>query len=727
MEWSEHKAPDGRTYYYNSITKQSHWEKPEALKTATERLLSACPWKEYTSDAGKVYYYNTTTKVSRWTAPPEYLEIKQKVNAEKAAAGPVPGMTMPSAISPQVPFATTPLTSPYIMGENVVKTPGSNENSSSSAMDHAMAATLAQLDSIEVPNLPTSVESPEKPPVEVVEEPVIEFKDKKEAIEAFKDFLREKNVPTCTWEQCIKIISKDPKYNAFKKLSEKKQAFNAYKTQKQKEEKEEQRLKAKKSKENLEKFLMSNEKIDSTTKYYRCEEMFSSLDVWKAVPEPDRRDIYDDCIFNLTQREKEEARVLKKRNIKVLRKLLESMDSITYQTTWAEAQCLLLKNTEFTSDINLLGMDKEDALIVFEEHIRALEVEDIEDREMEKLRQKRLQRKNRDNFLTLLDALHEDGKLTSMSTWVELYPTISADLRFSAMLGQPGSTPLDLFKFYVDQLKANFQDDKKMIREILKERKFIVEVSTTFEEFATVVCEDERSASLDAGNVKLTYNSMLEKAESAEKDRLKEETRRLRKLENEVKGHWIEAALTTSDTWDKAKATIIDKLDFEAYDEELKIEELWKEFINETENTCSHHHARSKKSKKNRKHKKRSRTSSVSSGEASNIEESPIEEYEGGKKRKKKKKHKARSPSSEARSSVEKERSSKEESPIPVVVKKKKKEKKRKEKSISGSPISNVSDIISAKNGSDDQAMSESELESKRLALLAQLAEPMED
>lgn len=282
-------------------------------------MLSTCPWKEYTSDSGKVYYYNTISKESRWTAPIEYIEIKQKVTTEKKTT--VPGMIKPSDVPPQIPLEETPLTSPYITGENFAKTPGSNENSSSSAMDHAMAATLAQLESIEVPNLPVHEETWEKVSVEVVEEPVIEFKDKKEAIEAFKDFLREKNVPACTWEQCIKIISKDIKYNTFKKLNEKKQAFNAYKTQKQKEEKEEQRLKAKKSRENLEKFLMSHEKIDSTTKYYRCEEMFGTMEVWNSViPEPDRRDIYDDCIFNLTQREKEEARVLKKRNIKVLRK-----------------------------------------------------------------------------------------------------------------------------------------------------------------------------------------------------------------------------------------------------------------------------------------------------------------------------------------------------------------------------------------------------------------------
>ena len=231
------------------------------------------------------------------------------------------------------PSATTPITSPFAIAD-AVKTPGSNENSSSSAMDHAMAATLAQLDAIEVPNLPNYEETHEKPPAEVIEEPVIEFKDKKEAIEAFKDFLKEKNVPAGTWEQCIKIISKDPKYNTFKKLNEKKQAFNAYKTQKQKEEKEEQRLKAKKSRENLEKFLMSHEKIDSTTKYYKCEEMFSPMEVQKAVPEPDRRDIYDDCIFNLTQREKEEARVLKKRNIKVLRKFDEIFFEYPTEIFW---------------------------------------------------------------------------------------------------------------------------------------------------------------------------------------------------------------------------------------------------------------------------------------------------------------------------------------------------------------------------------------------------------
>ncbi|XP_053694183.1 pre-mRNA-processing factor 40 homolog A [Sabethes cyaneus] len=776
-EWTEHKAPDGRVYYYNSVSKQSLWEKPDELKSPAEKLLSQCPWKEYKSDQGKVYYHNVNTKESQWVAPPEYLELKEKVEAEKAAAEAAKAAALktvaPGAIPMMIPPVVLPVMSPALVTAESIPslsgvTPGSAENSSS-ALDQAMAATLA---AIEVPEDPAPKKEEEEKPV-VEEEPAVEFKDKREAIEAFKEFLREKNIPSSSsWEQCVKIVQKDPKFNIFKKLQEKKQAFNAYKTQKQKDEKEEQRLKVKKSKEELEKFLMTSDKMNASLKYYRCDEMFANLDVWKSVPELDRRDIYDDCIFNLAKREKEEARLLKKRNMRVLGELLEAMTSVTYQTTWSEAQVMLLENTSFKNDVNLLGMDKEDALIVFEEHIRTLEREEDEDKEREKKRVKRQQRKNRDQFLALLDGLHEEGKLTSMSLWVELYPIISADLRFSAMLGQIGSTPLDLFKFYVENLKARFHDEKKIIKEILKEKEFIVQSGTTFEDFATVVCEDKRSATLDAGNVKLTYNSLLEKAEAAEKERLKEETRRIRKMENELKGAWLEAGLSAGDSWDIAQKLVLELDVYDLYEKEDKVERLWEEFIKEAEDSCSHHHSRSKKSKKNRKHKKKSRSSSKSESEASEPEyekpakkkrksrsksrssrsesESDEQQSERERKRKKKKKHRrhSRSPSfEEPLMALETKNGTASKSPSPEVERKKrKKDKKKKEKRRSRS-VSRGSSPGAAKHrsppeeggrngggggsvspkGSDDVALSESELESQRAALLAQLNEQMDE
>lgn len=42
-------------------------------------------------------------------------------------------------------------------------------------------------------------------------------------------------------------------------------------------------------------------------------------------------------------------------------------------------------------------------------------------------------------FQMFLEELHQQGKLTSVSLWKELYPFISTDIRFSALLGQPGN------------------------------------------------------------------------------------------------------------------------------------------------------------------------------------------------------------------------------------------------------------------------------------------------
>uniref|UniRef100_A0A1B0C570 Pre-mRNA-processing factor 40 homolog A n=1 Tax=Glossina palpalis gambiensis TaxID=67801 RepID=A0A1B0C570_9MUSC len=771
-EWTEHKAPDGRPYYYNNVTKQSSWEKPEALMSPAERLQHQCPWKEYRSDAGKVYYHNINTKESRWEAPAEFVDMQAKVKAEEAAAAAkavaamtsssLAGIVPPSALANILPATLPTVTKINTPDIHSPLTPGSNENSSS-ALDHAMAATLA---SIEIPATTNNKEDKENKK-EATEDPKQVFKDKKEAIEAFKDLLREKNVPSnANWDQCVKILSKDPRYNAFKNLNEKKQTFNAYKTQKLKDEKEEARLRAKKAKEDLEKFLMTSEKMNSGVKYYKCEEIFAGNKIWTSVPEQDRRDIYEDCIFNLSKREKEESRILKKRNMKVLGELLESMTTISYCTTWAEAQVMLLENSAFKNDVNLLGMDKEDALIVFEEHIRTLEREEEEEREREKKRLKRQQRKNRDAFLTLLDSLHEEGKLTSMSLWVELYPIISADIRFSAMLGQNGSTPLDLFKFYVEDLKARYHDEKKIIREILKEKLFLVKASTSFEDFATVVCEDKRSATLDAGNVKLTYNSMLEKAEAIEKERLKEETKRLRKLENEIKNEWLEANVSIHEPYESAQKLVEHLEAFAIYEKEVGVQKIWEDFIKESEDACSHHHARSRKSKKNKKHKKRTRSSSKS-----DIENEPLDfEREKNKKKKSrsrslsvsssvsmdsdrasKKKKKRKNKKSSRDSSCESERvlsvngsptALLESIDIPSHKKKKKDKKNKKEKerkhhhdkqhsatplSPSASNSEGAHSQASSRNENDEQALSESELESKRAALLAQLNEQMEE
>ena len=53
-EWAEHKAPNGRIYYFNKLTQKSVWEKPESMMTAGEKHLASCPWKSHKNTDGKV-------------------------------------------------------------------------------------------------------------------------------------------------------------------------------------------------------------------------------------------------------------------------------------------------------------------------------------------------------------------------------------------------------------------------------------------------------------------------------------------------------------------------------------------------------------------------------------------------------------------------------------------------------------------------------------------------
>ncbi|CAF0817673.1 unnamed protein product [Adineta ricciae] len=656
--WSEHKAPDGRIYYYNSISKESRWEKPDELKSSTEVLLTQCPWREYKSDNGRIYFHNIETKESRWTKPKELEDIEKMIaqqqstvtddspNSTSSPVTPMPPMMPPFNLMPPsmgMPYGAYPPVAMMSAGmQSMIDSP-SNENSRDDSED-------SQSDS-------TDTNSPSKanePPVK------IEYASKKEAMDAFKDLLREKNVPSnSTWEQALKLFSTDPRYVALKHINEKKQIFNAYKVSRVKEEKEAERLKLKQVKEEFESYLQNCEHMNSTIRYRKAEQLFGHLQVWTAVPERERREIYDDVVNYLEKKEKEDARNLKKRNVKALKDILTNISKITYKTTWQEAQRYLLDSIDFVNDIELQNMDKEDALIVFEDYIRQLEKIHEEDIEIQKKYLRRTNRQNREAFLDFLDELHEQGKLHSMSLWIDLFSIISNDERFSQMLGQPGSTPLDLFKFYVADLKARFHDEEKIVREILKAKDYTIETDSTFEKFAEVISADKRAVSLDAGNIKLAFNHLMEKAVLKEKKRLKEESRKQKRLESKFKEllKLKVESLSEQTTWEDVRGQIENDKEYQALSSDLDRMRLFDEYQQQVIANGSNH---TQKRKKKRKHEKQSspqesedeepaKTSAATEsdeGEAKDSDEDIANSSSTTKHKKSKKKHRKKSASS---------------------------------------------------------------------------------
>ena len=51
--------------------------------------------------------------------------------------------------------------------------------------------------------------------------------------------------------------------------------------------------------------------MNSTLRFYKCEEIFGELPLWKSVPETERKDIFSDVVHNLAKKEKEQAKVIR--------------------------------------------------------------------------------------------------------------------------------------------------------------------------------------------------------------------------------------------------------------------------------------------------------------------------------------------------------------------------------------------------------------------------------
>jgi len=103
LDWQEHKDDDGRTYYYNTKTEETTWEKPlnfssqekdtessglspeysrspslQAQQEEDTGPTTSGNWIEYKDDEGRFYYYNTDTKQTVWDKPADFDEKIEK-------------------------------------------------------------------------------------------------------------------------------------------------------------------------------------------------------------------------------------------------------------------------------------------------------------------------------------------------------------------------------------------------------------------------------------------------------------------------------------------------------------------------------------------------------------------------------------------------------------------------------------------------------------------------
>ena len=263
---------------------------------------------------------------------------------------------------------------------------------------------------------------------------------------AFIKLLRRSNVqPDWTWEQTMRATIKDPQYRALKDPKDRKTAFEKYAVEVRLQEKDRAKERLAKLRADFGTMLRSHPEIKHYTRWRTARPIIEGETIFRSTSDDtERRQLFEEYIIELKKSNIEREAVTRKSAMDELVGILKALDLEPY-IRWSEAQEIIQSDEKFQGDDKFKTLSKSDILTAFENHIKSLERTFNDERQREKTSKTRKERQNRDRFMDLLNELKEAGKVKAGTKWMQVLPEISQDSRYVAMLGQSGSSPIDLF------------------------------------------------------------------------------------------------------------------------------------------------------------------------------------------------------------------------------------------------------------------------------------------
>ncbi len=289
-----------------------------------------------------------------------------------------------------------------------------------------------------------------------------------EAEAAFLKLLRRNNVdPDWTWEQTMRAIIKDPQYRALKDPKDRKAAFEKYAVEVRAQEKDRAKERLEKLRKDFAIMLKSHPEIKHYTRWKTARPIIEAETIFRSAKDDDeRRQLFEDYILDLKNANSTREVTTRKAAMHDLVDILKGLDLEPY-TRWSEAQGIIQSNQRFQGDEKFKSLTKSDMLTAFENHIKTLEKTFNDARQLQKNLKTRRERQNRDRFLSLLRELKASNKIKAGSKWSQIYPLIAEDERYQAMLGQSGSTALDLFWDMVEEEERALRSTRNDVLDVL--------------------------------------------------------------------------------------------------------------------------------------------------------------------------------------------------------------------------------------------------------------------
>ncbi|KAK9453573.1 hypothetical protein V1511DRAFT_505108 [Dipodascopsis uninucleata] len=511
--WREYKTKDGRVYYYNSETKETSWNKPAEFLSPRERVLSSIPWKEYESKDGRKYWHNKETKESVWNMPDEYRDALDSIEEQELAE------LEQSRLDDRSKDKNTP--------EKIDK----------------------------------SDARPSEPFRRVITSP-------EEAREVFFDLLRRKGIDhSWTWAAALKSAILDDDYFVIQDARERKKAFEKYIETSRVESAETIRKEQERKKQGFLRLLQSKTDIRYFSRWKTVLASIQDRLEYMSYPEAERT--FNEYIEELCRKEDERRELQKRDGIETIQSFLRGLNLDIY-SRWHDIQHVMKSDPELRNNLEVRVLNKLDILALYEEYMKDIEDEFFEERRKSKLEKRTLERKRREGFCELLAELESEDKISWNTKWKDIYPIIKSDERFLAIVGQPGSSPLELFWDSIEVLSTSMRKRRDILYDIIEEKKFTLTDNTTFDEFISVIQSDKRAAAIDMSVYKNLYEKLRLKAiRRIEEDRFQEERRIRRRIDalRSVIKH-LDPLISHDSSWEEVRERIKNEPEYLALESE---------------------------------------------------------------------------------------------------------------------------------------------------------------